>query len=130
KTALASLELLNLMYLYYLFIFAILISDLIFMLSLFKIVKIKIAGPYVELWGLAILMFILEVLIVLVYEKEDSVRGVLLVILAYLTYTKLWVVVVLLSMYQDIIIKRDVVWDKTERFDISSNIKVDLIKRD
>lgn len=116
-----SMELLNLMYLYYLFIFAILISDLIFILSLLKLVQIRVLGPYSQLWLLAFLLFTLEIMVALAYEKEDSLSSVFFAALAYLTYTKLWVVVVMRSFYQDLITKREVVWDKTERFDISSD---------
>lgn len=117
----SSLELLNLMYLYYLFIFAILISDIIFFLSLLKLVHIRVLGPYSQLWLLAFLLFILEIMVALAYEKEDTVSSAGWAVLAYLTYTKLWVIVVLRSFYQDLIKKRAVVWDKTERFDISAD---------
>jgi len=119
-----SLELLNLMYLYYFFIFAILISDLIFFLSLFKLVHIRVLGPYSQLWLLAFLLFILEIMVALAYEKEDSIGSAFWAVLAYFTYTKLWVIVVLRSFYQDLITKREIVWDKTERFDIRTDSSV------
>jgi len=111
------MELLNLMLLYYMFSFAILISDLIFLLALTGIVRIRLPGPYLELWGLAFLLFMLEVLVALAYEGEDTPRAAWTALLAYLTYTKLWVFVVLRSFYQDLIERRAVEWDKTERFD-------------
>ncbi len=114
---LISLELMNLFYLYYLFVFAILFSDVIFILSLFNIVDVKIAGPYMELWILAFLLFVLEIILALHYEGEDSFTNFILTLFAYFTYTKLWVVVVLISLYQDIIQKKERSWAKTERFD-------------
>lgn len=114
---LISLELLNLFYLYYLFIFAILFSDFIFILSLFKVVRIDIIGPYSELWLFAFLLYLLEILLALHFEGEDSLSNVFLTVFAYFTYTKLWVVVVLISLYQDFIQKKGRIWQKTERFD-------------
>jgi cellulose synthase/poly-beta-1,6-N-acetylglucosamine synthase-like glycosyltransferase len=114
---LISIELLNLFYLYYFFIFAILFSDFIFVMSLFDIVHIDIVGPYAELWMFAFLLYLLEILIALHFEGEDSISNVLYTIFAYFTYTKLWVLVVLISLYQDIVQKKDRIWHKTERFD-------------
>lgn len=114
---LISLELMNLFYLYYLFVFAILFSDVIFIMSMFNLVDIKIAGPYLELWILAFLLFVLEVILALHYEDEDSFINFTLTLFAYFTYTKLWVVVVLTSLFQDIVLRKERTWAKTERFD-------------
>jgi len=114
---LISLELINLLYLYYLFIFAILFSDLIFVLSLFNIINISFIGPYTELWGLAFLLFLLEIIIALHFEKEDSFTNILISALAYFTYTKLWIFIVLKGLFHDFIQKKDRTWAKTERFD-------------
>lgn len=119
KPTLASIELLNLLYLYYLFIFAILFSDIFFILSLFNLVYIKVLGPYLILWGLAFLLFILEILVALSFEKEDSLKSLLDVVITYLIYTKLWVFVVLRSLFQEYIQKREKIWVKTERFDVN-----------
>lgn len=114
---LTSVELLNVLFLYYFFLFAILFSDLLFVLSLFKIVRLRILGPYTELWGLAFLLFLLEILVALSLEKEDSVSAVALSILAYVTYTKLWVFVVLRAIIEEFVLKKKHTWDKTERYD-------------
>ena len=58
-----AFEIFNLLFLYYLFMFAVVFSDLIFILSLFGLVRIRIPGPFAELWALAFLLFVLEVLI-------------------------------------------------------------------
>ena len=114
----STLEILNLFFLYYFFIFAILFSDILFFLALFKVVQIRVLGPYLELWILAFLLFVFELLIALSLEKEDDRGSILVILLAYLTYTKLWIFVVLKSIYQEFIQNREHVWDKTERFDI------------
>jgi len=110
-------ELFNLFFLYYVFVFAILFSDIIFILSLFGLVRLRIAGPFTELWILATALFVLEVLVALSYEEEDSWPMLGVTFLAYLTYTKLWAFVVLRGLTQDVVLKRKRVWDKTERFD-------------
>ena len=117
KLNLTSVELLNVLFLYYFFLFAILFSDLLFVLSLLKIVRLRMLGPYTELWALAFLLFLLEILVSLSLEKEDSVAAVALSTLAYITYTKLWVFVVLRAITEESILKKKRIWDKTERFD-------------
>lgn len=119
KPTLTSIELVNLLYLYYLFIFAILFSDILFILSLLKLIHIRVLGPYALLWAFAFLLFVLEILIALSFEKEDSLKALLLIIAAYLTYTKLWIFVVLKSIFQEFVQKRERVWLKTERYDVS-----------
>ncbi len=120
KPGAMAFEIFNLLSLYYLFIFAVVFSDLIFILSLFGFVHIRIPGPFAELWALAFLLFILEVLIALSYEKEDRPGSVLYIALAYTFYTKLWAFVVLKGFYEDVFARKDRTWDKTVRFDIGS----------
>ena len=73
------------------------------------------------LWGMAILLFVLNVLITLSVEKNEfSFESALLVLLMLFTYSKLWVAVVVNAIYlslQDKIYHKEVVWDKTERFE-------------
>jgi len=111
-----TFELLNLFFLYYLFVFAILFSDLIFLLSVSGLVHVRLSGPYFELWVLAFLLYILEVMIALSFEREDSAINFLATVLAYFTYTKLWVFIVLRSLYLDLVRGRERTWAKTERF--------------
>lgn len=114
----ATFELLNLWYLYYFFIFAILFSDILFILSLFGLVHITVIGPYAELWALAFLLYMLEILIALSFEREDKPSAILPIIATYLLYTKLWTFVVLRSFHHEYIQKRERTWAKTERFDV------------
>lgn len=119
RPRLTSFELINLLYLYYFFIFAILISDVLFVFSLFGMVHITVIGPYGILWGLAFLLYILEILIALSFEREDQPRQIFYILLAYLTYTKLWVYVVLRGIWQETFGKGQRTWAKTERFDVT-----------
>lgn len=112
----AVFELLYFFLLYYLFVFAIAASDLIFLLSLFGLVQVRLFGPYFELWLLAFLLYVLEVMIALAYEREDTPLNFLATLLAYFTYTKLWAFVVLSALFQDLVLRKRRSWDKTERF--------------
>lgn len=116
RLSLTTLEMINLFYLYYLFVFAILISDTFFLLSLAGVVKLQLPGPYLELWLIAFWLFLFEVLVALAIEREDTFLNFLLSIVAYFTYTKLWALVVLRSFFEDFVQRREKIWLKTERF--------------
>jgi len=118
---LMSIEILNLLYLYYFFMFAILFSDILFILSLFHIVHIRVPGPYAQLWGLAFLLFLMEILIALSFEDEDSFSSLGLAVVAYLIYTKLWVYVVIKSLLEEYVFKYNKTWVKTERYEKDSH---------
>ncbi len=111
-----SLELFNLLSLYYFFVLAVLLSDLLFVLGLAGWVRIRVLGPYAELWALAFLLFVLEILLALAYEREDTLSNGILIPVAYLFYTKLWVLVVLRSLAEEILFKKERRWVKTPRF--------------
>ena len=113
-----AIELINLLYLYYLFIFAILFSDLAFVLSLFGLVHIRVIGPYFELWILAVCLYVLEVMLALSFEREDSFSNLFVSVIAYRTYTKLWVFIVLRSFWFEYIRKESRAWDKTQRVEV------------
>ena len=112
-----GLELLYTMALYYVFFAAIVLSDIFFILGLLGAVRIVLPGPYTEVWLLAFLLFVGEVLLALSREKgEDSFANFLLAILSYFTYCQLWIPVVLKGFYDDFIRKKARTWAKTERF--------------
>lgn len=112
----AVFELLYFFMLYYLFVFAIVFSDLLFLLSLAGLVRIQLYGPYLQLWALAFLLYVLEVMIALAYEREDTPLNFLVTLLAYFTYTKLWAFIVLRGLWHDLVLRRERTWAKTERF--------------
>ncbi len=112
-----GLELLYTMALYYVFFAAIVLSDVFFVLGLLGVLRIVLPGPYTEVWLLAFLLFVGEVLLALSREKgEDSFANFLLAILSYFTYCQLWIPVVLKGFYDDFIRKKARTWAKTERF--------------
>jgi cellulose synthase/poly-beta-1,6-N-acetylglucosamine synthase-like glycosyltransferase len=115
-----GLELFYSMAVYYIFFVAIVLSDILFILSLSGLTSILVPGPYTQVFWLAYLLFVLELVIALSREKEDSPLNIILIALSYFTYCQLWIFVVLKGAYDDFVLKRAHVWDKTERFRVSS----------
>jgi cellulose synthase/poly-beta-1,6-N-acetylglucosamine synthase-like glycosyltransferase len=120
KPRVIGLELFYAMAVYYVFFVAILLSDLLFVLSLVSLVMIPVPGPYKEVWLFAYFLFILEIVIALSREKEDSPLNILLIAIAYFTYCQLWILVVLKAAYEDFVLKREHVWVKTQRFRVAN----------
>jgi cellulose synthase/poly-beta-1,6-N-acetylglucosamine synthase-like glycosyltransferase len=116
KPRVLGLELLYSMSVYYLFFAAILLSDVLFLASIMGLVSIRVPGPYSEVWLFAYLLFILEVIVAISHEREDSVGNAVLIALSYFTYCQLWIAVVLKAAYDDVVLRRQHVWVKTERF--------------
>lgn len=106
---------------YILMLTSLICSDAIFILGILGICHVTLGGFSTLLWGLAILLFLLNVLLTLSVEKNEfSFESALLILLMLFTYSKMWVAVVanaLLLSVQDKLYHKEVVWDKTERFE-------------
>ena len=115
------------MLVYVLMLTSLICSDVIFVLGILGLCHSTLGGFSTLLWGMAILLFVLNVMITLSVEKNEfSLQSALLVLLMLFTYSKLWVAVVLNACYlslQDKIYHKEVVWDKTERIDESLSPK-------
>lgn len=105
---------------YFLFLTSVIISDIIFVLSLFNLVEISIPFNFLIIWILSYILFIIQVSITLTMEKgEDDISNILLVALMYFTYSQMWLLVAIKGMFSyfsDLIHKREAKWYKTERF--------------
>jgi cellulose synthase/poly-beta-1,6-N-acetylglucosamine synthase-like glycosyltransferase len=112
-----AVEVLYLFSLYYVFFVAIVASDLLFLASTLRLVAIPLPGPYTAVWGLAFLLFIMEILLALSYDREDSVSKIGLIVLAYFTYCQLWLVVVARALWLDVVKRERRTWVKTVRFE-------------
>lgn len=115
-----AFELLYSLALYYLFLAAILISDMVFILGALGMVSIFTPGPYMAVWALAYMLFVVEIGLALSYDHEDTPRNWLLAGLMYFTYCQGWLVVVGRAFLHDVIQRRPRVWDKTERVEAIS----------
>lgn len=111
---------------YVLMMSSLICSDTIFVLSVLGFAHVTLGGFSTLLWGMAILVFVLNVLITLAVEKNEfNLVSALLIILMLFTYSKLWVIVVLNAAIQslnDSIFKREAKWYKTERTKETNNL--------
>jgi len=117
KDKLLAVEVLYLLSLYYVFFVAILASDLLFLMSVLKLAAIPLPGPYTAVWLLAFLLFIMEIVLALSYDREDSFAKIGLIVLAYFTYCQLWIVVVARALWMDVVTREKQTWVKTLRFE-------------
>ncbi|NVO11110.1 MAG: glycosyltransferase family 2 protein [Bacteroidales bacterium] len=108
------------MALYYIFFVAIIISDLLFILSLLSLISIPLPGPYTTVWLIAFMLYIFEIMLAISFDKEDNPKNLLLTFLMYFTYCQLWIVIVVKAFYLDKIKKAANTWDKTVRFDVKT----------
>jgi cellulose synthase/poly-beta-1,6-N-acetylglucosamine synthase-like glycosyltransferase len=111
---------------YYLFVYvlmltSLIISDVIFLGGVLGFIHITLGGFSSLLWGMAILVFVANMMVTLVTEKNEfSLESMLLSLLMLFTYAKLWVVVVLNAVRLSIIdqiFHKEVKWDKTVRYE-------------
>ena len=74
KNRFLSLEFVYLFVLYYLFLGAIVISHLLFLLCGVGVVSVKVPGPYTAVWISAFLMYLLEIVLVLSMKTRTAHR--------------------------------------------------------
>ena len=120
KNKVLAVETLYLLSLYYFFVVAIVTSDIFFILGVTGLIIITLPGPYTTVWVVAFILFILEILLALSYDKEDTLENLGLIFLMYFTYCQLWIVVVACGLWADLVAKEQRVWVKTERFDVGA----------
>ena len=111
-------DLLYTLALYYVFFFAIIISDLLFVLSLLNIINIPLPGPYTVVWIMAFVLFLFEIMLAISFDREDNPKNFGLILIMYFSYCQLWIFVMLRAFYLDKIKKQGHTWDKTIRFDV------------
>ena len=106
----------------YLLMFSSLIfSDIIFVIGILGLGHVTLGGFSSLLWEMAILLFVLNVAITLSVERNEfNLNNILLTFVMLFTYAKMWILVVANGMIQgirDALYQKEVVWDKTERFE-------------
>lgn len=111
--------------LYYALVYSIMLtsliaSDMIFLGGMLGLVTVKLGGFTPMLWGMAIVVFVANIMLTLSLEKNEfSLESLGLATLMLFTYAKLWVVVVAKAAWDstlDAVLKREVKWDKTVRY--------------
>jgi len=117
KNKALAFEMFYFLCLYYIFLAAIVVSALLFVLGLFEVILIPVSGPYLEVWLMAYFLFATEIVLMLSREAgEDSFSNVLCTMAMYFTYCQLWPLVVGNAFYLEYIKKEKRVWIKTRRF--------------
>lgn len=106
---------------YFFFLSANIISDLLFILSAMELITLNIEGYGITLWVMAVSVFILSLLVCISTEKgELNLKNFFIIAIMYFTYCKLWGIVAGFGFYsfmKDTILKQEVKWYKTERFE-------------
>ena len=106
--------------LYYVFFVAIVISDLLFIVSAANLVTISLPGPYTFVWIMAFFLFLGETMLAISYDGEDRLRHIPVLVLMYFTYCQLWIYIVIKALWIEYVKKEKRTWDKTIRFDVGS----------
>ncbi|WP_038093543.1 glycosyltransferase family 2 protein [Tumebacillus flagellatus] len=105
---------------YFVFLLGVLLSDLIFVLNALGVVQLTLSGPYVVIWLLAYVLFIVEILVTLEIERTELTwQNLFVVMLMYFTYSQLWLYLVVRGMLLQLkstLKKEKIVWYKTDRF--------------
>ncbi len=95
-------------------------SDMIFLGGVLGKIQVRLGGFSTALWGMAILVFIADVMLTLSLERNEfNLESMGLVAMMLFSYAKLWVFVVVKAMWDmlmDALFKREVKWDKTVRY--------------
>ena len=121
KNKALGLEVFYFLCLYYVFVAAILTSALLFVLGLFELIFIPVPGPYLEVWIMAYLLFVTEIVLMLSRETgEDSLSNIIFTMAMYFTYCQLWPLVVASAFYKEYIKGEKRTWSKTKRFKAAS----------
>jgi cellulose synthase/poly-beta-1,6-N-acetylglucosamine synthase-like glycosyltransferase len=118
KSKRMAFDLLYTLSLYYIFFAAVVFSDVLFIISAANLVSMSLPGPYTLVWILAFVLFMIELVLAISYDDEDTLPNVAVLVLMYFTYCQLWIYVVVKAAYVDYVKKEKHVWDKTIRFDV------------
>lgn len=121
KSGVIRFDLIYFVTIYFLFLSANIISDLVFLLGMAGLVQVNITGYVFAIWAMALSVFVLSILVCISTEKgELTFKNLIVVLLMYFTYCKLWAVVAAFGFYnfiKDTVLKREAKWYKTERFE-------------
>ena len=104
--------------LYYVFFVAIVISDVLFIVSAANLVTISLPGPYTFVWIMAFFLFLGETMLAISYDGEDRLKHIPVLVLMYFTYCQVWIYIVIKALWIEYARKEKRTWDKTVRFDV------------
>lgn len=111
-----ALEVLHLVTIYHVFFLLLVLSDLIFLSGLLAGMAVGPArSPLLVLWGLALVIFLLQLAVTLAIEGEHTPLNLLVALAMYFTYCQVWVYVCAKAHYLDVVRQERLRWDKTVR---------------
>lgn len=107
---------------YFLLLTSLVLSDVMFLLSVSGYITIHVPGFSNTLWLLAVVLYVMSVFVSITTEKgEMKWSNILIILLMYVVYTQMWLFVALKGMY--LYIKESVFhlesatkWYKTQRY--------------
>jgi len=103
---------------YAVLLFAVILSDILFISGLLNITRLSVSGPLLLTWFLAFLLFVIGISVTLSYEEtsENTIANAGIAILMYFTYCQLWVFLSVRSLFVAFEKKRGKpFWSKTPR---------------
>ncbi|MCE1188104.1 MAG: glycosyltransferase [Ignavibacteria bacterium] len=109
-------DLLYTLALYYIFFVAIIISDFLFIISAMNLVSMSLPGPYTFVWIMAFVLYIVEIMLALSFDREDTLDKWWIIVAGYFSYCQLWIYIVIKAFWIEKIKKEKRTWDKTVRF--------------
>lgn len=122
KAKKVRIDLIYFLAIYILLLGSLILSDTVLVLNVMGLITINMASFSTLLWVLAMVLFVVGTYISLTTEKgEMNLSNIGVIILMYFIYCKMWMIVAIYGfiMYvRDVVFKREVVWYKTERFDV------------
>lgn len=105
---------------YVLMLSALICSDSIFLLGILGYIHVTLGGFSSLLWGMAILIFVVNIMVTLATEKNEfNLQSAFLVLIMLFSYSKLWAIVVIKAIWMsisDVLFHKEVKWDKTVRY--------------
>lgn len=106
---------------YVLMLSSLILSDVIFFGGILGFIHVTLGGFSTLLWGMAIVVFVVNVMLTLSTEKNEfTIESLLLVVLMLFSYSKMWVLVAgkaIWLTFTDKILDKEVIWDKTVRYE-------------
>ncbi|QSS99696.1 glycosyltransferase family 2 protein [Pontibacillus sp. ALD_SL1] len=120
------LDLCYLFFTYFIFMGSIVLSHVLFLLNLFKVIDISAGSVSIFLLLLAFVVFLLENLLALSLEEGQlTIRNAFNVTSMYFTYSQIWVLLVVFSMFLEIkrvLLHQEVKWYKTKRYGTDGHV--------
>ncbi len=124
------IDLIYFLFTYFIFLAGIFVSHSILIINLFVDLELNIGLVFYVLLILGFLLFVIELLLSLSIEKNQiSLKNFFTISLLYFTYSQIWLLLIVKSFYLEIkrvILRQEIVWDKTKRFNNGLKNKINV----